>query len=612
MIRRLSELVIGQIAAGEVVERPASVIKELVENALDGGARRLEIAIEKGGKQLVRVVDDGEGIAFDELVLAVERHATSKLDQPDDLFHIATLGFRGEALASIGSVSHLTIRSRPLAQEHGGEIECRDGRIHGPAISSAAPGTTVEVRNLFYNVPARRKFLKSDSAEVGQIVDWLVRLALAHPEVSFSVNHNGRQLLKLAAARSLRDRIAAHYGAEVGDHLVAVASSGDGVRVEGFVGTPSVSRKNRRLEMLFLNGRYIKNQSLSHAIRQGFHGFLPDGRFPIAFLYLHCDPARVDVNVHPVKIEVRFEDQNAVYRHVLRAIREALEASDIAPRIRLRAPDELPPRSTPKLREPVDWFARPAPPEFAPDGTWLERAPDAAAIDRSEASPSPMPAGLQPQHPDPTAARLAASGRLEEPVAFGSVHGTGRYCQMHRRYILMEDRDGLVILDQHAFHERVTFEELKRNLQSGAVPVQRLLMPELVTLERSEVASVLEASEALRRLGLEVAEFGEDTVAIHAVPVALGRIDFPRLLQDLAGKLQQQSGDSLADDLLDDILATMACRSSVMFGDSLQPEEIRALLERARNVPHAQTCPHSRPTTLKLTFEELDRFFKRI
>ncbi|MEQ8767145.1 MAG: DNA mismatch repair endonuclease MutL [Planctomycetota bacterium] len=617
MIRRLSEQVIGQIAAGEVIERPASVIKELVENAIDGGAGRIEVTLEEGGKRLVRVVDDGDGIPFDELVLAVERHATSKLARPDDLFHIGTLGFRGEALASIGSVSHLTIRSRPTDQEHGGEIECRDAKVHGPSVCGVPSGTTVEVRNLFYNVPARRKFLKSDSAEVGQIVDWIVRLALAHPEIGFWVTHNGRKLLQLPPARSFRERLAAHYGADVGDNLVAVSAEGDGIRVGGFIGTPSIARRNRRLEMLFLNGRFIKNVSLSHAIRQGFSGFLVDGRFAVAFLQLSVDPSRVDVNVHPVKIEVRFEDQNKVFRAIHHAVRQALEASDIAPRIQLRPgndPQQRPPRPAPV----PDWFSAPRSSSGSYAAPTAGNASSGAMPQSQPEQTNPAPASHAPSAPPQASAsgwvpdRPAPSGELDEPAEFGSVRGTGRYCQMHRRYILMEDEDGLVILDQHAFHERITFEELKRSFRQGEVAVQRLLVPELVTLDRSEVTALLESAPALRRLGLEITEFGEDTIAIQAVPVALGRFDPAGLIQDLAGKLENQSGDTLADDLLDDVLATMACRSSVMFGDSLQPAEIRALIDRARNVPHAQTCPHSRPTTLKLTFEELDRFFKRI
>jgi DNA mismatch repair protein MutL len=649
IINQLPPSVINQIAAGEVVERPASVVKELLENAIDAGATRIEVAVERGGKDLIRVADNGSGIAPDDLLLAFTPHATSKLSGAEDLYRIRTLGFRGEALAAIAEVSRVRCQSRAGDAAEGAEVAIDAGRA-GPVQPSGCPaGTVIEVRNLFHNTPVRRSFLKSDSTEAGHVQDVFSRVALAHPTVHLTFRSAGKVVHDLPPVTGVRDRIAVFFGRELAEALLWIESRVESTHLWGYVGHPSQSRSSTKTQFLYVGGRYVRDRSLSHALAEAYRGLLMVGRMPVAFLHLEIPPEEVDVNVHPTKVEVRFRDSQRVYSQLLAAVRQTFLSSDLHARLQTAEafggsdPDPsggptgpasarpVPERSfglagtSDRRQEVAGWFQPKDVPGFQsypapgyaggpPTADWSSRLAAAATVSQSAMfdefadttpppdTPRPVPAvATGPPHAAPYEAQ-APPRREVSPRAI----------QVHDSYLIAETDDGMMVIDQHALHERILFEEMKARVENGAVESQRLLVPEPVNLSAAEVAAVVEHSETLRRLGLEVEPFGGDTVVVTSTPAMLPGVAPDRLVRDLAEHLKSCPTPPARDALLADLLHMIACKAAVKAGQPLRPEEVAALLERRHLVADSHHCPHGRPTALVFTKSELERQFGRV
>jgi DNA mismatch repair protein MutL len=623
---------VNKIAAGEVIERPASVVKELLENSIDAGARQVEIAIEGGGTDLIRITDNGCGIEADQLELALAPHATSKLTSSDDLFDVRTLGFRGEALASIAEVSHFTLRSRTSSSDSGYELRCEGGALDPIKPCAMNVGTSIEVRHLFFNTPVRRKFLKAPQTEMAHVVDAFARIALAFPDVHMILSSNERVLHDLPPTERWVERIRAFYGDEVGDALIPVEHADDHVRIRGYVADPSVSRTNNRLQFLFLNGRYIRDRSLQHALGEAYRGLLMVGRLPICFLQLELDPKAIDVNVHPTKIEVRFADSGAIYSRLLNTLRHKFLTTDLVAKATL--PDRVPAdlvgagattldpvvRNSPGADAPgselMTWarqqsHAIPAARDIHFDPTDPRRVPDFRPFPNFGGRTDPFvdPAGpattggappciapeSHPTNPDPLLGRCVTPG-----------------CQILQTYLVTEDDDGMVIIDQHALHERILFEQIKAKFLSKSLERQRLLVPETVHLAPSEAAVAIEAKEMLSEIGIEVEPFGGDTVLISSYPSILIKMAPAEMLKQILDTLVNGGKKVNPQDLLDDIMNMMACKAAVKAGDRLSPQEIQSLLEQRHLYRDTHHCPHGRPTALVFSRQQLDKMFKRI
>lgn len=645
-ITQLPPGVVNKIAAGEVIDRPASVVKELVENSLDAGASRVEVTVERGGSELIRVADDGCGIAADELRLAVAPHATSKIRDADDLFRVSTLGFRGEALASIAEVSQFRLISRPADCDAGAMLEVHGGRIDEVVPCGSPPGTTIEVRTLFVNTPVRRKFLRTTQTEMGHVGDAVVRLALAHPEVHFSLAHQKRRVYDLPAGESWLARIARLFGGELADQLIPVESEDGGVRLSGYVASPNHSRGNQRMQFLLVNGRFIRDRALQHALSEAYRGLLMHGRFPIAFLRLEMSPEAVDVNVHPTKLEVRFQDSGRIYSQLLGTLRTRFLTADLSTSLdpsRAAVAREAEGAGDPAddaRRELVEWaqaemarndtprgISPEAPPlKFgdpetgASDGLLtLNRLPrawtpaEAKAEEQRRAAAealyafAPRPEASTSSPGDSAEAADESSSRTSPA---GGVRG-GRALQVHNRYLIAENEEGVLVIDQHALHERILYEQLRDKILSGAVESQALLVPEPVDLAPSEAAAVLEQRELLARLGMKIEPFGGDTVLLTSFPAMLANLKPDDVVRSMAAQLAEGGKPPDRRDLLDELLHSMSCKAAIKAGDRLTPEEIDALLEQRHLVQDSHHCPHGRPTSLVFTREELDRQFKR-
>ena len=606
-IHQLPTSVINKIAAGEVIERPASVVKELVENSVDAGANRIDVTVEKGGAELIRVTDNGCGIAADQLHLATASHATSKIASADDLFSVESLGFRGEALASIASVSRTNIRSRARGCESGAEREVVGG-VSEPMMPIGCPeGTTIEVRQLFFNTPVRHKYMRTTQTEMGHISEAISRLALGNPAVHFTLAHGGRVTLDVPPTDDLRDRVAALFGEELADSLIPIDSQDNGIRLHGYVANPSQNRGNNRMQYLFLNGRHIRDRSLQHALSEAYRGLLLTGRYPICFLALEMPASMVDVNVHPTKLEVRFQDGGRIYSQLLGALRSKFLSTDLVARGSVPATettdnaDEIA-RSTPATSELFDWAKQQLGPSGSEPVSEFRPFESHSGGNNSEALQlhefSPDQQAHAPKPPD-TQYRVDPPGK---PTAL----------QIHNRYLVVENEDGLEVIDQHALHERILYETLREKVLAGALESQRLLVPEPVDLAASEAAAVLENQEMLASLGLEVEEFGGETILLSAYPAMLANFSPGDVLRSIAEQLQTDGKTPEPRDLLDDLMHSIACKAAVKFGDALTPEEVQALLAQRHLARDHHHCPHGRPTALVFTREQLDRQFKRI
>ena len=628
-IHVLPDLLVNKIAAGEVVERPASVVKELIDNALDAGATRIVIAIEDGGKQLIRVTDDGGGMAAEELRLAVQPHATSKISVEEDLYAIATLGFRGEALASISSVSKMRIVSRLPDGLEGHEIRVAAERLEADGAAGCPAGTTVEVRDLFFNVPARRKFLRAHATEVGHINEQFARAALAWPGIAFELANNGRVTQNLPRCRNRLERIAKFHSEELASALIPVEREERGLTIEAYAAPPAQSRATAQWQYTFVNGRYVRDRYVQHALKEAYRGLMEPNRHGVVFLFLTLDPANVDVNVHPTKIEVRWADANLVHSQVLSGLREAFQRANLTPALNMdRARPQIDPAVQERIRrEMAEVFKATAP--VMPGGGSPPAEPGAdLEIDRhgprvvgipgraSTGMPSRFDAGrtwetLYGRRDDADEADRDAV-RRQPPEGFARPPGPRpRAIQLHNLYLVAETDDGIVIVDQHALHERVMYEQLRQRIAEGPLESQRLLLPETLKVTPQEAAVLERHAELLERLGVEVTPFGRDALAVHAFPALLKDTDVVSFLRDLLDQLAQQAVAADTEAVIHKILDLMACKAAVKAGDPLTDEEVHALIEHRHLVERSSSCPHGRPTMLRLTKAELNRQFKR-
>ncbi len=658
-INQLSHSVINRIAAGEVIERPASVVKELLENSVDALATRIEVDVVDGGAELIRISDDGEGIHADDLLLAVTSHATSKLKEADDLTHIQTMGFRGEALASIAEISQFRLRSRQANNDAGMELEVNGGVLVPPRECGCPLGTTIEVKQLFFNTPVRRKFMRSSGTELGHICEQFTRIALANPRLHLVLRHNQKVVYELPATDKLQDRLRLFYGSQLAEQLIWVEAEVGKNRVWGYVAHPSQSKATRKGEYLFLNGRWIQDRSLQHALTEAYRGLLMVGRYPITFLFLEMPADEVDVNVHPTKSEVRFQDSQTLFRLLLSTLRTKFLSMNLDSQIKV--PNAPPADSRPEvtletqrplpLREELSNWAGGqigqgpssvgnsaawlptgnAPFKPFPDGNrlpttrtqandWQPHRPrnefPASAVDGSmvavEEEPAetstwvtaePLPVAATAENSEPESPVSSPTAELPPPL---------RAMQVHDCYLVVESADGLVVIDQHALHERIMYEHLRERVLAGNVESQRLLLPETIDLSPPEAAILLENAPTLAQIGLEISDFGGHTILLSRYPVMLGKLNLAQLVKDIAQQLCDSGLVPTRRDILDELLHMMSCKAAIKAGQRLTPEEIESLLTQRHLIDDAHHCPHGRPTSLTLSRMELDRQFGRL
>ncbi len=605
-IRRLPPKVINRIAAGEVIERPAAVVKELVENALDANARRIEVLFREGGRTLIEVADDGVGMSREELGLAVERHATSKLVD-DDLVHISTLGFRGEALAAIGAAARLAIVSRRIGASEAWEIRVEGGIKSDPRPAARAPGTTVMVRDLFFATPARLKFMRSPRAEALAALAIFRRLALAHADVAMSFVTEQRRTLDLPA-QSREQRIAAIMGRDFIENAFPFTAERSDIRVSGLASLPTHSRGQADMQFVFVNGRPVQDRQLSGALRAAYRDVLAAGRHPLLVLDIECPPELVDVNVHPAKREVRFRDANLVKGLIISALRAGLDAHAR--------------RTSSALSDTVCRLAERTAAPSASVGTPVAAAMEhgtAAQREMAFSMQAPLAKAISRQEsagPGMTEARAAAplppvEGETAEAAPSSDLPLGMAKAQLNATYVVAEAADGMVIVDQHAAHERLTYERLKRQKAEHGVARQALLVPEVVALDAVSRAALLDAAEELAALGLVVEGFGEDAVAVREVPALLKGADIARLVRDVAADLVADGMPLSLSEKIDHVLATMACHHSVRAGRRLTAEEMNALLREMEATPRSGQCNHGRPTWVKLSWDDVEKLFGR-
>jgi DNA mismatch repair protein MutL len=599
-VRQLSEATVNRIAAGEVVERPASVVKELVENALDAGATRIEVVTDGGGRRLIRVTDDGSGMPRDDLALAVERHATSKLSD-DDLLDIKTLGFRGEALPSIGSVARLSITTRHASEPHAWAITVDGGEKSDVKPAALGDGTRVEVRDLFYATPARLKFLKSDRTESENIRETVRRLAMSRPDVAFTLAGEERMPVTWAAALpgapGQLARLADILGHEFRANAVEVRGERNGVIVEGFAALPTYTRGNALGQYLFVNGRPVRDKLLIGVVRGAYADYLPRDRHPIVALFVTLDPREVDVNVHPAKAEVRFRDPALVRALLITSLQQALMREGQRAATTGGSATIAAFRPSPSFpsggRGGWDWRRSPARPSFPVQGN--------AAVGFAEAAQAAFEVGGPSAH---VAVAETAPDLIDRPL------GAAR-AQVHETYIVAQTRDGIVIVDQHAAHERIVYERMKAALEKTGVARQILLIPEVVELDEADVERVLARADELARYGLAVEPFGPGAVAVRETPSLLGEIDARALVRDLAEHIAEWDEALPLERRLMHVAATMACYGSVRAGRRLKPEEMNALLREMEATPNSGQCNHGRPTYVELKLSDIETLFGR-
>lgn len=625
-IRQLPPLLVNQIAAGEVIERPASVVKEVVENAIDAGATRIDIAIEQGGRELIRINDNGCGIPMDELPLAIAPHATSKIQSAQDLDAIATMGFRGEALASIASVSRMSIASRTAAQDGAGLIEV-EGDVIKPVRPVGGPvGTTVTVRNLFFNTPARRKFLRSEQTESGRVVDLVENLAIAHPNIAFTLRVDDKLKFELPPDQSPVQRVLAIIGEELAEELLELRSDDHGLHIWGMAGKPSIARGTAKHQRIFLNGRIIIDRSINHAIKESYRGLIDPTRSPTIVLFLTIDPSQVDVNVHPTKAEVRFRNQANVHGAVMSAIRACLRRADLTPAFEFSetrqwpemfsAAMPVPPSLAPSRGSPsamatessassfVEYFRRlnPVQKSFVYSEVKQALAQDSPEGLQADIAPAPHPPAPHPHTP-----------HAPDDQMLPGVRAVADVLQIHSSYIVTQDEHGLLIIDQHALHERVMFEKLKTRIASGSLESQRLLMPATVQVERAQVQMLEELKPLLARIGIEAEPIGPTAIAVHSFTSLLFErgVDPVSFMSELLDKAANRGLNQDEEAALHETLDMMACKAAVKAGDKLAPQELTELLKYRETIERSSNCPHGRPTSLRLTIKELERQFGR-
>jgi DNA mismatch repair protein MutL len=574
-IRILPEVLSNKIAAGEVVERPASVVKELVENAIDAESTKVMVEIKKGGRALILVSDNGIGMDRDDALLSIERYATSKIHGEKDLFSIATLGFRGEALPSIASVSEMEIVTRPASSQAGTRITVNGGKIKEVTEVGAPKGTMISVSSLFFNTPARRKYLKTEKTEMGHISDMITRTALAWPDIHFKFLHNGRVLGNWSPTENPLHRIIDIIGGDVEGRLNEVEYEDAGVRVQGFVASPDIVRTTRRGLYLYVNGRFVRDKVLDHAVIEAYSGRLMKGKFPLSVLFVGLGHDQVDVNVHPTKSSVRFAAPKQVHDIVARAVSGCLKRFD---------------RPTWGETRTIEPSRRPVPYKLSP----LRVAVSEPGPEPTPGPPKAVPEATQPLWPGKTFSSLRVIG------------------QLHNTYIVCESEDGFVLIDQHAAHERVVYESLKTAYKRSAIVTQGLLVPETIELSHREAGILESVLEDLRNMGIEIEPFGGKTYLIKSVPALLAGKSVKPLIMEIVEKAADIGLLSNMDHAVDECLAIMACHGAIRANQQLGEKQIKALLEQMDDVPQASRCPHGRPTLIRQSLREVEKDFKRI
>ncbi len=631
-IRPLDPVTVSQIAAGEVVERPASVLRELLDNALDSGATRISIEVDQGGIDRILVVDNGTGILPDDLPLALASHATSKLHHAGELEHITSMGFRGEALASIASVSRLSLESHPPGLGIGGRIQCEGGVPCAMEPWAGSPGTRVEVRHLFYNAPVRRRFLKSQAAEMAQLNEVFNRFALAiaaipaekRPHLSYKSGK--KSLHEIPGDLPLLDRVSRLFGQDVANQLHAVDTKRGVASLTGLIADPSVERATARMQYLFLNGRFLKDRSLTHAVQEAYRGLIMVGRQPVVFLHLQIPPEDVDVNVHPAKAEVRFRDPSAVHHLVFRSLRDRMDRENLTTRLTVPKQNPFAPTAPFALQPP------PPPPPRLPFPEPSRSTPTTSAAAKADSPASflvePGPASknahplvtntqsVEARNPQPPSRPISTTGPEPPPAETNQLgpptSESNRILQIYNSFLLAETEEGLLVIDQHALHERVIYEQIKRRLLTGKLPTQGLLLPELVELSPEQAGAVEQHRDSLLELGFDLAHFGGATWAIQSYPAILEKRPIVPCLLSAVQQITSKSQPPSRDQLLQEVMSLMACHSAVRAGERLSPELMEALLEMRHLAKDTHHCPHGRPTALVFSKQELERQFGRI
>lgn len=632
-IRYLPETLINQIAAGEVLERPAAAVKELVENAIDARANRVDVEIRDGGKSFISVSDDGHGMSEEELVAALDRHATSKLPG-NDLLNVDHLGFRGEALPSIAAVSRLTVTTKDAASGNAWQIQVEGGKKSDITPASHPVGTKIEVRDLFFATPARLKFMKTERAEYGAVKDTLFRLSMAWPEIAFTLTHNGKKILNLYAGRSedllgqSRERMEALLGKDFIDNALPLDAERENVRITGFAGLPTMNKATSQWQYLFVNGRPVKDKLVIGAVRGGYMDVLARDRHPMVAIFVDLPPEEVDVNVHPAKAEVRFKDPNLVRGLMVSAIRKALHdgGHQTASTVSLAALRDLEKQKAHLLEQvqaaqphnsvnpvvPSGFYRAQTnqaslPSAYAQDGGFAEALPQQGY--QQDAMFTGAPSARADHHEFIPAqhkhAPVSASPE-DEKHPLGAARA-----QLHENYIIAQNEEGLVIVDQHAAHERLVYERFKQQVEDGGIEIQGLLTPEIIEMDEGDIARLLPFAENLKKLGLEIEAFGPGAIAVRSLPALLKRVNIARLIQDLADEVVEYGSPQKLEEEVNHVLSTMACHGSVRSGRRLTAHEMNHLLREMEETPSSGQCNHGRPTYIKLSLNDIERLFGR-
>jgi DNA mismatch repair protein MutL len=598
----LDDNMINMIAAGEVIERPASVVKELLENSIDAGATKIVIEVEQGGRDLIRIIDDGSGMDAADLALAFEPHATSKIRISDDLSGIRTMGFRGEALASIGSVAKVTVTSRTknAIEAYTIQNDCGDKSEVRPC--SGDVGTTIEVRNIFYRLPARQKFLKTPKTEMSHITEHFTRIALAHDDLDLTLNHNGREVYRLLSGQGVKERIQVLFGQSLAEDLVETRRAERGMQIRALLAKPVAARASGKYQYLFLNRRFIRDRFVLHAVKEAYRGLMEPNKYPVVFLFMQMPPEDYDVNVHPTKTEVRFDNANLIHSQVLAVLRDKLLGSNLdvggkAPAAKPFSPDHLSGFGAGHRKERIqqamsDFFSRPASAQH-------QRKFSFSNTGRGEPLSQTAQSSAEMTLPDMPAFEQSESWHSKQ------------FLQVHNSYILLQSEDGFVVVDQHALHERILYEQMVKRLNEGNLPSQQLLMPHSFEVTNAQLEAYESQKDLFVKLGIEVEPFGPNTLAVQTFPALLDKADPVEFVKETLDKLVEEEANSDQERLIHDVLDMAACKAAVKAGQSLSEEEMGQLLKDKDIVQRTSRCPHGRPTTISFSLKELEKQFKR-